>query len=469
MRFGFPGGGGGGGGAGITRVANQAARLLITPATDGFTVLQLDTDEIYAWDLPTTSWRRLAGPQLAFTFTDTASVDMTYNASTQALQADLKLSAAAASPNNLKVDFLVNTDGLFAQIPFANNSNTGVLSSAHWVLFDQARQDIDDHLDGAPGKHQATEISFAPVGNIASTDVQAAIAELDSETDTRLDALELVSHVPVTVLPFSLTANSAGLSITGQQLTLHAANNTNPGAVSTTTQTFGGDKTFTGNVIGEATFRAADGVASIPTYVFINEPGTGLYRIAANTLGVSINGTGRLRLTSAGMNVGSVSPLNDSEALAISLPGSLKLGSATNAQVAAWTTIQAGAMVYNSTELQANVYVNSGWQHIGGKLRLVASDPLLLTTLAEFNGNPFFRCMRRVAGNGAPVVASVSRTNCVDGMELYIVGTSDTNTVTLEPDSNLAINGSITLGNGDTLQLVFDGAANIWREFGRSD
>jgi hypothetical protein len=126
-------------------------------------------------------------------------------------------------------------------------------------------------------------------------------------------------------------------------------------------------------------------------------------------------------------------------------------------------------MVYNSTELQANVYVNSGWQHIGGKLRLVASDPLLLTPLAEFNGNPFFRCMRRVAGNGAPVVASVSRTNCVDGMELYIVGTSDTNTVTLEPDSNLAINGSITLGNGDTLQLVFDGAANIWREFGRSD
>jgi len=58
----------------------------------------------------------------------------------------------------------------------------------------------------------------------------------------------------LTVAAFSAAANAAGLSvgsstsgsITSQTITLHPADASNPGAVSTTTQTFAGDKTFNG-------------------------------------------------------------------------------------------------------------------------------------------------------------------------------------------------------------------------------
>ena len=43
---------------------------------------------------------------------------------------------------------------------------------------------------------------------------------------------------------FSGTASSTGLSLSGDSIRLHAADATNPGAVSTTTQTFGGAKNF---------------------------------------------------------------------------------------------------------------------------------------------------------------------------------------------------------------------------------
>ncbi len=48
---------------------------------------------------------------------------------------------------------------------------------------------------------------------------------------------------------FGSTPNATGLSVDGDQvLTLQPADGTNPGAVSTTTQTFAGNKTFTGNI-----------------------------------------------------------------------------------------------------------------------------------------------------------------------------------------------------------------------------
>lgn len=42
------------------------------------------------------------------------------------------------------------------------------------------------------------------------------------------------------------SGDAKGLSITGNKIKLHAATATQPGAVSTTTQTFAGDKTFSG-------------------------------------------------------------------------------------------------------------------------------------------------------------------------------------------------------------------------------
>lgn len=52
----------------------------------------------------------------------------------------------------------------------------------------------------------------------------------------------------LTVGPFSNTSTANGLDITAEVLTLHAADGTNPGALSTTTQTIAGNKTFTGTI-----------------------------------------------------------------------------------------------------------------------------------------------------------------------------------------------------------------------------
>src|SRR5579863_2433537 len=52
----------------------------------------------------------------------------------------------------------------------------------------------------------------------------------------------------VTLNAFGSTPNADGLSISGQALTLQPADATNPGAVSNTTQSFAGNKTFTGTI-----------------------------------------------------------------------------------------------------------------------------------------------------------------------------------------------------------------------------
>jgi hypothetical protein len=53
----------------------------------------------------------------------------------------------------------------------------------------------------------------------------------------------------VTVSTFGSSPNASGASITGQALTLQPADATNPGGVSTTTQTFAGNKTFANDVV----------------------------------------------------------------------------------------------------------------------------------------------------------------------------------------------------------------------------
>lgn len=63
-----------------------------------------------------------------------------------------------------------------------------------------------------------------------------------------LVAADLPSSAVTSIGAFNNTSTANGLDITSQVLTLHAADGTNPGAVSTTTQTFAGDKTFSGVV-----------------------------------------------------------------------------------------------------------------------------------------------------------------------------------------------------------------------------
>lgn len=60
-----------------------------------------------------------------------------------------------------------------------------------WLCYTAVDADeANAHVNLSADAHAASAITFTPTGNIAATTVQAAIAEVDSETDARLDALE---------------------------------------------------------------------------------------------------------------------------------------------------------------------------------------------------------------------------------------------------------------------------------------
>jgi hypothetical protein len=79
----------------------------------------------------------------------------------------------------------------------------GTLATSHssgatiWLVFTAVDADeANAHINATASAHAATAVSFSPTGNIAATTVQAAIAEVDSETDSRLDTAEstITSH-----------------------------------------------------------------------------------------------------------------------------------------------------------------------------------------------------------------------------------------------------------------------------------
>lgn len=62
-----------------------------------------------------------------------------------------------------------------------------------------AQADIDNHIADATDAHDASAISSVPSGNLAATDVQAALNELQSDVDTRATATALSDHINDTV------------------------------------------------------------------------------------------------------------------------------------------------------------------------------------------------------------------------------------------------------------------------------
>lgn len=73
---------------------------------------------------------------------------------------------------------------------------SGVTSSIQTQINDvdtavtNAQQAIDDHLADTVDAHDASAISTVPAGNLAATDVQAALDELQSDVDTRIPSSE---------------------------------------------------------------------------------------------------------------------------------------------------------------------------------------------------------------------------------------------------------------------------------------
>jgi hypothetical protein len=71
------------------------------------------------------------------------------------------------------------TSNAQTQITAAQNAADTAQTAA-----DDAQTDIDNHISDASGAHAATAISVTPSGNLAATEVQAALVELQGDIDT---------------------------------------------------------------------------------------------------------------------------------------------------------------------------------------------------------------------------------------------------------------------------------------------
>ena len=124
----------------------------------------------------------------------------------------------------------------------------------------------------------------------------------DDITNARLELpTSFVAHNPVTLDAIGSTPNANAATITaGQVLNLEPANGSFGGIVSTTTQTFSGNKTFNGTILG------ADGSAAAPEFSFSGATGLGAYRPSGNNYSIATAGTRRFNIDGNGFINGGV-------------------------------------------------------------------------------------------------------------------------------------------------------------------
>jgi hypothetical protein len=73
--------------------------------------------------------------------------------------------------------------------------DTGVASQAAADAAGTAQTTVDDHISDAADAHDASAISNVPAGNLAATEVQAALNELQTDIDTRALDSALTAHI----------------------------------------------------------------------------------------------------------------------------------------------------------------------------------------------------------------------------------------------------------------------------------
>ena len=102
------------------------------------------------------------------------------------------------------------------------------------------------------GPASATDNAIARYDSTTGKLIQDSLATIDDSGNITANnisgSISGTNTGDVTLAAFGTTPNANGASLTGQALNLQPADGTNPGGVSTTTQTFAGNKTFTGSI-----------------------------------------------------------------------------------------------------------------------------------------------------------------------------------------------------------------------------
>lgn len=122
-----------------------------------------------------------------------------------------------------------------------------------------------------------------------------------------------------------------------------------------------------------------------------------------------------------------------------------------------------GRRIYNTDTKRHEYYDGTLWQSCTTPNIAAAQTPADASTPTILG---YRRQVLPISGSGGAVtLTDLSVSNNLDGDELVLLGTSDTNTVTVVAATNTVVNGSCTLASGNTLTLVL--YSGKWYEKGR--
>lgn len=210
----------------------------------------------------------------------------------------------------------------------------------------------------------------------------------------------------ITIGAFATTSSATGLTLANGVLTLTPADGTNPGAVSTTAQTFAGPKTFADNLTAtnNATVGGALGVTGASTLTGATTVGNTLGVTGATTLGSTLDVTGATTVNNTLHVTG-----------ATTLDGALNL-----------TTAPADAATTENTVLIRNATT--------GAVEKKALNP------AAFDG-----AIQKIDGQTGPVL-TIKTGNA--GADVNTDSTTTANTIVINvPDAAAAARGVVTTGD----------------------
>jgi len=107
---------------------------------------------------------------------------------------------------------------------------------------------------------------------------------------------------------------------------------------------------------------------------------------------------------------------------------------------------------------------------VAGDGAFIALDAQSVAAVGTVTVSTNQRMMKRISGSGGAVTASTSTPvadGSIDGQELLLIGSSDTNTLTIEAQGNVDLNGNITFYANTVLSLLWDLTNSKWVEIFR--
>ncbi len=199
---------------------------------------------------------------------------------------------------------------------------------------------------------------------------------------------------------------------------------------------------FSGNISSSGVFLAANGSAAAPSYSFTNSQTTGLFRAAADALGISTAGSERLRIDSSGnVGIGTTSP-NDK----LEVSGDVRLGSGTEKLHIGNTGTD---LAFNRNTSSGTIFNSNAFAYQLHHAQSVtdASDNLAFQVYNTAGGNVTASALA-ITGQGNVGIGTTG-----PGAKFHVYGTSGATVARIESTDTTSAS-QILLGDGNSQGVV---------------